>query len=97
MDAPRVEDRRGGVEKLPPSFAGLPIRLAGIATLMGVLAGVGLFTFQYAEGFSYKGSESLDAIASYPDLLSTCPYQKLHPANGRHHLEGGGDGFDSFR
>ena len=40
---------------LPPrrSLAGLPIRLAWIAVLIGVLSGVGLFTFQYAEGFSY--------------------------------------------
>lgn len=38
------------------SFPGLLIKLAGIAILMGVLSGVSVFTFQYAEGFSYFSS-----------------------------------------
>ncbi len=44
-------------EPPPRSFPGLPIKLAGIAILMGVLFGVGAFTFKYAEGFSYFSSD----------------------------------------
>ncbi len=38
-------------------FSRLPTRLAIIALLTGALAGISVFTFHYAEGFSYFSTD----------------------------------------
>jgi cytochrome c nitrite reductase small subunit len=41
----------------PRTSSRLPLKFAGLAILLGILLGLGAFTFRYAEGFSYLSTD----------------------------------------